>query len=150
MKLQLETTTPKSLLTTSLALVKTPANIQVLDFSDNGFELQVDVVKINRVFTNIIKNAFEAMPNGGTLTIKNQKKENNVVFTFNDTGSGMTPEALKNLWKPLFTTKAKGMGFGLAICKRTVEAHGGKIEIESALGRGTTITTTLPIAQNSN
>ncbi|MFA5366118.1 MAG: ATP-binding protein [Candidatus Bathyarchaeia archaeon] len=150
MKLQLETTTPKSLLTTSLALVKTPANIQVLDFSDNGFELQVDVVKINRVFTNIIKNAFEAMPNGGTLTIKNQKKENNVVFTFNDTGSGMTPEALKNLWKPLFTTKAKGMGFGLAICKRTVEAHGGKIEIESAFGRGTTITTTLPIAQNSN
>ena len=87
------------------------------------------------------------MPNGGTLTIKNQKKENNVVFTFNDTGSGMTPEALKNLWKPLFTTKAKGMGFGLAICKRVVEAHGGKINAESIVGQGTTITTTIPITQ---
>ncbi len=149
MKLDLETATPKKLVEASLSIVKTPVNIQVLDFSSDSFKLQVDRTKIYRVFTNIIKNAFEAMPNGGTLTIKNYKDKDMAIFTFNDTGTGLTPEALRNLWKPLFTTKAKGMGFGLAICKRVVEAHGGRIEVESAFGKGTTVTTALPIAQNS-
>jgi signal transduction histidine kinase len=57
----------------------------------------------------------------------------------------MSKETLKKLGSPLFTTKAKGMGFGLAICKRVVEAHGGKLSVDSAVGKGTTITMTIPI-----
>lgn len=144
-KLSLESTSPKSLITSSLSFVDTPANIKVNDYSTDVPEMNVDAVKINRVFVNIIKNAFEAMPNGGTLTIKTENTLGMVTISFNDTGTGMTKEALNNLCKPLFTTKPKGMGFGLSICKRIIEAHGGKINAESIIGEGTTITTSFPI-----
>jgi signal transduction histidine kinase len=68
-----------------------------------------------------------------------------VEIAFVDDGVGMSEQTLAKIFNPLFTTKAKGMGFGLAICKRVVEAHGGKIRAESALGRGTTFAITLPI-----
>jgi signal transduction histidine kinase len=85
------------------------------------------------------------MPKGGTLTIASTRSAGNVHITFKDTGEGMTTETLANLWSPLYTTKAKGMGFGLAIVKRLVEAHGGSITVESKLGKGSTFTITLPI-----
>lgn len=144
-KLSLESTSPKSLIASSLSFVDTPANIKVHDYSTDAPEMNVDAVKINRVFVNIIKNAFEAMPNGGTLTIKTENTSGMVTISFNDTGTGMTKEALNNLCKPLFTTKPKGMGFGLSICKRIIEAHGGKINAESIIGEGTTIITSFPI-----
>ena len=107
-------------------------------------ELTVDVEKMKRVFSNVIKNAFDAMPNGGVLTIRSDKTENHVCFSFIDTGTGMSEETLQKLWTPLFTTKAKGMGFGLPICERIVEAHGGKISVESNVGKGTTLAITIP------
>ena len=64
---------------------------------------------------------------------------------FTDTGVGMDEATLSKLWTPLFTTKAKGMGFGLAICRRIVEAHEGCISAESVLGQGTTIRVELPL-----
>jgi signal transduction histidine kinase len=73
-----------------------------------------------------------------------------VEFSFKDTGLGMSDQTKSKLFMPLFTTKAQGMGFGLAICKRIVEAHGGKITVESALGKGTTFTVSLPIEQKLN
>jgi two-component system nitrogen regulation sensor histidine kinase NtrY len=85
------------------------------------------------------------MPIGGTLTIKSRRINNNVQIAFADTGIGMSKQVLDKLWRPLFTTKAKGMGFGLPICKRVVEAHGGKISVESTVGKGTTFTITVPI-----
>jgi len=100
---------------------------------------------MSRGFANIIKNAFDAMPNGGKLIIKSEKIDDDIVFSFKDAGDGMTQETLGKLWTPLFTTKAKGMGFGLAICRRTVEAHDGKITAESALKKGTTIKVELPL-----
>ena len=66
-----------------------------------------------------------------------------IVFT--DNGVGMSEQTLSKIFNPLFTTKAQGMGFGLAICKRMVEAHRGKISVKSTVGRGTTFTITLPI-----
>jgi hypothetical protein len=66
-------------------------------------------------------------------------------MVFRDTGEGMTEETLQEIWNPLFTTKAKGMGYGLPIAKRFVEEHGGSISVESRLGEGTTLTVTLPI-----
>ncbi len=148
-RIDLENMTPKDLLTSSLALVNTPPTIQVQDYTWNIPKINVDTSKINRVFVNIIKNAFDAMPNGGTLTVKNQQEDNNITFSFTDTGTGMSKETMDKIWKPLFTTKAKGMGFGLPICKRIVEAHGGKIFIDSLQGQGTTITMTIPVSQNT-
>jgi signal transduction histidine kinase len=87
------------------------------------------------------------MPQGGKLEISSHQKGENVDFTFADTGTGMTEQTKAKIFMPLFTTKAQGMGFGLAICKRIVEAHGGKISAESILGKGTTFTITLPIEQ---
>jgi signal transduction histidine kinase len=72
-----------------------------------------------------------------------------VKFTIKDTGVGMTKQVASKLFKPLFTTKAKGMGFGLAICKRNVEAHGGSIAVKSILGKGTTFTITIPVEAKS-
>jgi signal transduction histidine kinase len=71
--------------------------------------------------------------------------DGDLVFTFSDTGVGMSQEVLDKLWRPLFTTKAKGMGFGLPICKRIIEAHGGKISVESTVGKGSTFTIIIPI-----
>jgi signal transduction histidine kinase len=68
-----------------------------------------------------------------------------VEFDFADTGSGMTAETMGKLWTPLFTTKARGMGFGLAVSKRIIEAHGGSVSAESIFGKGSTFTVKLPI-----
>ncbi|HXX86867.1 MAG TPA: ATP-binding protein, partial [Candidatus Acidoferrum sp.] len=103
--------------------------------------------KMQRVLINIIKNSFDAMPEGGVLTIRGDKKEDQISLSFADTGSGMDEKTLQKLWTPLFTTKAKGMGFGLPICKRIVEAHGGKINVESEVGEGTIFTITIPEEQ---
>jgi len=143
--LELTEKTPKSLVNEALSLVEIPQNIKVKDLTTHKPKIKVDPEKIKRVLTNIIRNAVEAMPKGGTLTIKSRKVEDKLEISFKDTGVGMTKETLAKLWTPLFTTKAKGMGFGLVICKRFVEAHGGCITVESALGKGTTFTVTLPI-----
>lgn len=100
---------------------------------------------INLIKNAFDENAFDAMPNGGKLTIGSRREKSNFVFTFEDTGTGMTQETLDKLWTPLFTTKAKGMGFGLPISKRIVEAHRGKISVESTVGRGTKFTVTIPL-----
>lgn len=137
--------TPKSLLKDVLGLVKVPECIQIVDITKDSPKINVDVGKMNRVCVNIIKNAFDSMPNGGSLTINSEKAEDCLVLSFEDTGIGMTHDTMDKLWTPLFTTKAKGMGFGLAISKRIVEEHGGKISAESTVGKGTTFKVTIPL-----
>jgi signal transduction histidine kinase len=105
----------------------------------------MDADKIRRAFLNIIRNAVEAMPQGGTLTISSRRTDSMVEFKFADTGAGMSRETLENLWTPLFTTKARGMGFGLPITRRIVEAHGGTVAADSAPGKGSTFTVKLPV-----
>jgi len=144
-KLDLTTTKPKSLIKETLALIEIPKNIQVVDSTASKLKMMVDVEKLERALVNIIKNAVDAMPKGGTLRIESRESNGNIEFLFSDTGAGMKKETLANLWTPLFTTKAKGMGFGLAICKRIIDAHGGSISVKSKLGKGTTFTVTLPI-----
>ena len=143
--LNLSESNPKSIVKEALELVNIPANVQVLDFTEDTPKITVDIDKMKRTCVNIIKNAFDAMAQGGKLTIKSRKTRGNVEFSFTDTGAGVPKETLERLFTPLFTTKARGMGFGLAICKRIVEAHGGKISVESTLGKGTTFTLTIPV-----
>ncbi|XES77817.1 MAG: PAS domain S-box protein [Candidatus Bathyarchaeia archaeon] len=143
--LDLSTANPRMLLKNALALVTVPAGVKIVDFTAETPSLKVDSAKMTRVFLNIIKNAFDAMPNGGVLNVKSKETPEGWEITFTDNGSGMTKETLSKLWTPLFTTKAKGMGFGLAICKRIVTAHGGNISVESEVEKGTQFTITLPI-----
>jgi len=100
---------------------------------------------MTREIINLTKNAMDSMPEGGRLTFEQSVTNNNLKIIVNDTGSGISQENLDNLWKPLFTTKAKGMGFGLTICKRIIEAHGGTISVDSQVGEGTTFTLVIPI-----
>jgi signal transduction histidine kinase len=143
--LDLQIVTPESLVKDVLVLIEAPQNVSVVNKTGNLPVFQVDLHKMQRGFVNVVKNAFDAMPKGGELVISSQKIGEAVFFTFKDSGDGMTQETLAKVWTPLFTTKAKGMGFGLAICKRTVEAHGGKISAESAVKEGTTIKVELPL-----
>jgi len=143
-KLDLTVSNPKSIVKESLSLVKIPKNIQVIDLTEDMPKIKVDVGKMKRAFVNIIKNSVDAMPRGGTLTIKTERLNGNLEFVFSDTGVGMSKKTMEKLWTPLFTTKAKGMGFGLAICKRTIETHEGSISVKSARGKGTTFTITIP------
>jgi PAS domain S-box-containing protein len=138
--LELQKTNPAKLIENTLTLIPAPSNIEVVTEVNEPVQFEVDFSKIQRAFINIIKNAYDAMPNGGRLTIKTESEPGKIFFSFSDTGEGMSKETLEKLWIPLFTTKAKGMGFGLAISKRSVEAHGGKIHAESEPKKGTIIT----------
>ena len=144
-RLELAETAPKSLLKEAYSGLEIPQNIRVQDETEDKPRMRADVSKMKRVFINIIKNAFDAMPNGGVLAIRSEEIEKHVSFSFEDSGTGMSEEALGKLWTPLFTTKAKGMGFGLPICKRIIEAHGGTISVKSTVGKGTTFRINVPI-----
>ena len=128
-----------------LLSTKAPNNVKILDRTQSFPPICVDAGKIERVFVNLASNAIEAMPNGGVLEISSSQNDENIEFTFADTGEGMTAEVMAKIFTPLFTTKAQGMGFGLAICKRITEAHGGKISVKSILNKGTIFTVSLPI-----
>jgi len=148
-KLDLTESNPKSIIKEALSLVEVPKNVQVIDLTENKPKINVDVGKIKRAFVNIIKNSVEAMPEGGTLTIKSEKLKSSMEFVFLDTGIGMSKKTMENIWTPLFTTKAKGMGFGLPICKRITEAHGGSISVKSVHKKGTTFVVTIPIKRKT-
>ena len=145
MKLDLKETNPKSAVTEALSHVDFPKNVQLIDLTENTPTIKIDVDRMKRAFINLIKNAVDAMPDGGKLTITSEKANGKVKIAFADTGMGISEENLKKLFGPLFTTKAKGMGLGLAICKRVVEAHGGTISVESVVGKGTVFTIIIPI-----
>jgi len=144
-KLKPVETTLKSSIRCAIHAVKVPQNVTVRDLSEDQPTLRVDPDRMKRVFINLIENAIDAMPQGGTLTIISRKFDGNVEITLTDTGSGMSEKVMENLWKPLQTTKAKGLGLGLAICKRIIDAHGGTISVKSKVGEGTTMTIRLPI-----
>jgi PAS domain S-box-containing protein len=145
MQPELRETTPEAVIKEALSLVTVPSNVKILDLGQRGLKINVDVEQMKRVFVNITKNAIDAMPKGGKLTIKSRKISDDFEVTFADTGAGMTKHVLERIWSPLFTTKAKGMGLGLAICKRIVELHGGRISVKSVVGKGTTFTIVVPL-----
>jgi len=122
-------------------------DVEVVVELDKPVKALVDSKQIMRVFQNLTDNAIQAMPEGGTLTIRSTKKDGFVEIEFNDTGKGIPPENLDKVFEPLFTTRrlAGGTGLGLTVCKSIVEAHNGTIEVSSEAGKGTTFTVRLPI-----
>jgi len=104
-----------------------------------------DATQMQQVLVNLIKNAMQAMTRGGTLTLQTGEGEEGVWFSVADTGSGIPPEQMNRIFEPFFTTRKKGTGLGLMIVQRIVRAHGGRIELESHAGRGTTFRVWLPL-----
>ena len=99
---------------------------------------------MEQVFFNLIKNALEAMKDGGELAITLNADDESVSVAIRDTGAGMPPSALAALFEPSRTTKQNGTGLGLMLSRRIVRAHGGDIDVESKEGVGTKFTVTLP------
>jgi signal transduction histidine kinase len=95
---------------------------------------------------NLLLNAQQAMPTGGTITLQGSAEPPGVCLSLIDTGKGMTPEVLAKAFRPFFSTRAGGTGLGLATTRKIVEAHGGTIEVQSEVGRGTKFTIRLPTA----
>jgi len=108
-------------------------------------EIVCDEMLLERVLYNIILNAVQAMPAGGTLSITGEKSDGNIILSVEDTGVGIPENTLPKLFTPFFTTKAKGQGLGLAICKRFIEVLNGKIDVTSEVGKGSKFTITIPL-----
>jgi PAS domain S-box-containing protein len=105
--------------------------------------IMIDSNKLKQVFINIINNAVEAMPTGGTLTVSLQPAASSVLLSFADTGPGIPPESRDKIFQPFFSTKSIGTGLGLTLAKNIVEAHGGAIWYETQ-GHGSTFFVQLP------
>ena len=144
-RLEIAETDPYSIVNQALSGIIVPDRIKVIDRTQNKPKVWVDLDRIRRVVVNLITNAFDSMPDGGTLTIVCKEKNGRLELSFADTGTGIAEEKMDKLWTPFVTTKAKGMGLGLPISKRIIESHGGQILVDSESGKGTTFTLVLPI-----
>jgi len=105
----------------------------------------IDATQMQQVLVNLVKNAMHAMTKGGTLTLQTGEGSDGVWVSVTDTGGGIPPEQINRIFEPFFTTKKRGTGLGLMIVQRIVRAHGGRIELESHVGRGTTFRIWLPL-----
>ena len=96
---------------------------------------------------NLLNNARDALPQGGLIEIATSLEGNFIGISFRDTGIGMPEENMKKIFEPFFTTKEKGTGLGLSVCYGIVKAHGGELNFESQLKKGTTATILLPLKE---
>ena len=108
-------------------------------------EAPLDAAQIQQVLVNLIKNAMQAMTKGGTLTLRTGEGSEGVWVSVADTGGGIPQEQINRIFDPFYTTKKKGNGLGLMIVQRIVRAHGGRVELESQVGRGSTFSIWFPL-----
>ncbi len=109
----------------------------------------IDATQVQQVLVNLVKNAMHAMTKGGALTLQTGEGGDGVWVSVTDTGGGIPPEQINRIFEPFFTTKKRGTGLGLMIVQRIVRAHGGRIELESHVGRGTTFRIWLPLHERA-
>jgi two-component system sensor histidine kinase HydH len=118
--------------------------IDVVSTCSDSLRCYGDQDRLGQVLLNLLQNAVQAMPDGGTLNIDAHSKGKKVLVSVSDTGQGINAEDQERIFEPFFTTRAKGTGLGLALCKKIIEEHHGSIEVTSAAGTGTTISVELP------
>ena len=137
-----------SIIESSLSRLKIPDKInKAVQVEDTLPLVAVDANQIEQVLINLIQNALDAMPKGGWLTIHARRENNFLAVTITDTGCGI-PDTIKNkIFDPLFTTKPKGMGLGLAISSNIIQRHEGSIDLKSTEGEGASFTVKLPITK---
>lgn len=150
----------------SLRACNVPEEVTVaVDIPQTLPSVSVDPLQLGQVLQNLVTNSVQAMPDGGVVSIGARLVRNfglristleseevstvpagdSVVVSVADTGEGITPEHMRQLFQPLFTTKPKGIGLGLVVCKNIVDANGGVIEVESEPGKGATFAVWLPV-----
>ena len=136
------------LLEEALSSIMIPEKIEVILNVEKDFPgILADPILMKRVLINLIKNAVEAMPEGGKIRIGASVKGSNALIEVEDTGIGIPEENMKEIFRPFFTTKPKGLGLGLAVCKKLIEAQGGEISVKSKIGKGTKFKIEIPIAK---
>jgi signal transduction histidine kinase len=119
------------------------------ELAENLPEVSVSTDQIRQVFLNLIKNAEDAMPDGGRLSIRTRYRKGRVEIDVADDGCGIPPEEVKNIFEPFFTTKGvKGTGLGLSVSYGIVKNYNGEISVDSEPGRGTTFTIQLPVVSD--
>ena len=111
--------------------------------------LLLDAGQIKQAVYNLIRNACQAMPQGGTLTISGTFTDYEVRLSFDDTGKGINAEQMGKLFQPFSTTRSTGTGLGLLIVRRIIREHGGEIDVESREGLGTRVSLWLPLVEKS-
>jgi PAS domain S-box-containing protein len=146
---ELQPTNVNDIVTETLALMQREIGYRDIlveqELADRLPRILLDRAQLKQAFYNIIKNALEAMRSGGILHLRTEADDAYVTISFIDSGQGIGPEEIGQLFKPYFTTKQDGTGLGLMIVQRIVREHGGTIEVESNKDRGTTFRVKLPI-----
>jgi two-component system sensor histidine kinase AtoS len=122
----------------------------VKDFDEHIPNVQADPMQLRQIFLNLLLNAAEAMPDGGTLHMKTfyEQAAKTITVRVSDTGKGIEESSMNKIFQPFFTTKRKGTGLGLAIIKRLIEQHEGAIGVENNPGGGATFTISFPETRN--
>ena len=115
------------------------------DFAPDAQELHGDRRRLTQAVLNIMANALDAMPDGGSLTVRTRRLEDAVELAIEDTGPGIPPEEVERVLRPFYSTKELGTGLGLPLVARIVGAHAGRLSIEGEAGRGTTVRVVLPL-----
>jgi len=135
--------------------LETIVTLVAKDAQDRGISLRLepyaeaavvmgDGEKLRQAFLNIVINALQATPAGGSVDIALNKVGSGFEIRFRDSGSGIDPDNLQRIFEPFYTTKADGTGLGLAVTRKIIEGHGGRLDIESEPGQGTTVSISLP------
>jgi two-component system sensor histidine kinase HydH len=115
-----------------------------LDTDYKGITIKCDSTKLDVVFTNLLRNAIDAIENQGIISIKAKEDGDKIKIEISDSGTGISKENMSKIFEPLFTTKRRGTGLGLISCKRIIEEHGGQITVKSTPPKGATFTIILP------
>jgi signal transduction histidine kinase len=113
-------------------------------------EIMADSTMLYQSFLNVLINAMQAMPNGGSVLVEISSNDHLLTVHFDDEGKGIPPENLEKIWDPFFTTKDMGTGLGLGIVKNIIESHGGSIQVVNRPVRGARVTIELPVKQKMN
>lgn len=121
-------------------------NIKLIkEYGEDIPEVTMDIDKMKTCFLNIINNSIDAMPEGGTIKVSVKGENGYIHYRIEDTGIGIAQENIKKIFEPYFTTKRNGIGIGLTLTRRIIEAHGGEIKVESKVGKGTTVNVSFPL-----
>ena len=139
----------KGVLSFSAAMLRNQRISIILQLDDNLSKISADTEKLKQVFVNIIINAAEAMPSGGTLEIITKEIDDTIMISFSDTGEGIPAEEKMRIFDPFYTTKKTGTGLGLSISYQSITLHGGTIDVLSEVDKGSTFIITLPVIPQS-
>jgi signal transduction histidine kinase len=130
----------------ALSVVPPPAGVEVVQHVEPDTAINADRDQIRQVLLNLIANGYDSMTDGGVLDVSARSSGDSAQITVTDTGMGMDEETKAHIFTPFYTTKSRGIGLGLAVTKRVVEAHGGTISVQSTASVGTSFTVTVPTA----